>query len=151
LKFSVDELEVLGKGQFGTVYKGKISGSMDIVAFKTPNREQVSATYLKNLLQEIKIMIYIGHHENVVKLIGAHTQKIREGKHLNFLLISPVSLLDLRKSFYFIRRVVHCLGILRFGKPGGPFANNSKNFYDSRRGWVCGSRRKQTIGCKICQ
>lgn len=36
-------------------------------------------TGIKGLLSEIKILGYLGKHENVVSLIGAHTQEIFEG------------------------------------------------------------------------
>lgn len=38
-----------------------------------------SITALKGLLSEIKILSYLGKHENVVSLIGAHTDLISLG------------------------------------------------------------------------
>jgi hypothetical protein len=64
------------------VYRGNITGTKGFVAFKKPNAN-MSATQLKNLLSEIKIMSYIGKHENVVILLGAHTEGIKDGDNKN--------------------------------------------------------------------
>jgi len=74
-----DEMDILGSGAFGVVHKGRINGVTESVAFKKPNKN-ISVSQLKNLLSEIKIMIYIGKHENIVVLLGAYTEQIREGK-----------------------------------------------------------------------
>ena len=77
---------MLGSGEFGIVYKGSVNDSKIInsteqieVAVKT-TKNKTSATILKSVLSEIKTMIYIGHHENVVGLIGAYTTELRKGK-----------------------------------------------------------------------
>ncbi len=35
---------------------------------------------LRSLLKEVKVMLYMGQHANIVKLIGCCTDKIREGR-----------------------------------------------------------------------
>jgi hypothetical protein len=86
MTFWIDNSLVLGKGQCGTVYKGKILGEEDtVVAFKTTDAFS-SIIDVKNLLSEIKIMSYIGEHENIVCLLGACTEKLEKGSHLRLLL-----------------------------------------------------------------
>jgi serine/threonine protein kinase len=71
----LDKRILLGSGAFGQVYKGTIDDSD--VAFKTTKSTQVSQ--LKNFLSEVKIMIHIGKHPNVVGIVGAYTAEIRDG------------------------------------------------------------------------
>ncbi len=80
---SADTAKVLGTGEFGIVYKGTVSDFNAIqnaldVAVKT-TKSKTSASILKSVLSEIKTMIYIGQHENVVGLVGAYTAEVRKG------------------------------------------------------------------------
>ena len=68
---------ILGEGEYGMVYRGFLHG--DAVAVKT-TKPNPDVAYFKALLGEIKIMAYIGKHENVVEFKGAVTEKIRESK-----------------------------------------------------------------------
>lgn len=43
---------------------------------------------LKALISELKIMIHIGQHLNVVNLLGACTKELSKGKQIHFLLCS---------------------------------------------------------------
>jgi len=49
------------------------------VAIKT-TAPQANKTYLRALLSEIKILIYLGHHENIVELIGVDTSELSSGQ-----------------------------------------------------------------------
>jgi len=71
-----DKTAPLGSGAFGIVFKGLLDG--DPVAIKTlqPNAEK---SYLKALLSELKIMIHLGKHQNIVEVLGAHTKQLRRG------------------------------------------------------------------------
>lgn len=69
--------DVLGSGHYGIVYKAKVKEI--IVAAKTL-KSNADKTCLKGLLSELKIMSYIGEHENIVKLVGSNTRKLREGQ-----------------------------------------------------------------------
>jgi hypothetical protein len=53
------------------------------VAVKTchPN---VDVAYFKALLSEIKIMGYLGHHGNVVSMVGACTENIKDREFISF-------------------------------------------------------------------
>jgi FMS-like tyrosine kinase 1 len=73
---SKDTTDILGKGVSGVVYKGIIDGRP--VAAKTI-RKPTDIHYLKALLSELKIMIYLEFHENVIQLIGAYTKDIQKG------------------------------------------------------------------------
>lgn len=76
-----DVSQVLGVGNFGNVYKGRLYGAgvREDVAVKTVNKES-DLFALRALLSELKILIYIGRHENIVSLVGAHTSRLGEGK-----------------------------------------------------------------------
>ncbi len=83
----LDEHDILGSGAFGLVLRGKLSGHPEEVAIKTI-KPFSAISYFKALLSELKIMVYIGKHENVVTLIGAYTGKIKESKLPSILSIS---------------------------------------------------------------
>jgi predicted Ser/Thr protein kinase len=76
---SADEAKVLGKGQFGLVLQGTVDG--DVVAVKTVQRN-ADKQYLKALLSELKIMIHLGKHQNVVPLVGAYTRDLKRGNEI---------------------------------------------------------------------
>jgi len=72
---------VLGQGEFGIVLEGTLlqDGEPTLVAVKT--NKGSDNQHLKALLTELKIMIYIGKHENVVNLLGAVTKNLGESKY----------------------------------------------------------------------
>lgn len=80
--FFQDKTELLGSGAFGSVFKGKVKGASNPVAVKV-SRANCSANILKSLLSEIKILIYVGKHANVISIIGACTKDIGKGKEEN--------------------------------------------------------------------
>ncbi|KAM6977833.1 vascular endothelial growth factor receptor 3 [Aplochiton taeniatus] len=70
--------KVLGHGAFGKVIEASIYGhtkhnSLDTVAVKML-KEGSTASEHKALMSELKILIHIGHHLNVVNLLGACTK-----------------------------------------------------------------------------
>ncbi|VDN03299.1 unnamed protein product [Thelazia callipaeda] len=79
--------QLLGGGQFGQVYSGelnksRVSDSLAVsdvlkVAIKAP-RDGRNVNHQKALADELKIMIAIGNHPNVLCLIGAVTKRIGE-------------------------------------------------------------------------
>lgn len=83
--FCKDFETILGSGEFGIVYKGSINTSDTqnsnavIVAVKTV-KKNVHINYFKALMSELKILAFIGHHENIVNLIGANTANIKNRK-----------------------------------------------------------------------
>ena len=74
----------LGAGCFGVVVKAEavgIKGSDEIsktVAVKTM-RSKTNVTALEDLVAELKVLIYLGSHLNVINLLGACTTKIHKG------------------------------------------------------------------------
>jgi len=68
--------EVLGIGAFGVVYKGKMNTLPVAVKTITPKADKV---YVKSILSEIKVLIWIGSHENIVQLIGVNTKDLNCG------------------------------------------------------------------------
>lgn len=72
--------EQLGAGAFGVVTKAIASGIIaseaeTTVAVKTIDKEADNAT-MKALISELKIMIHIGQHLNIVSLLGAVTKNV---------------------------------------------------------------------------
>lgn len=70
---------ILGKGAFGLVFRSTMDNSR-MVAIKTVPKSNYGDTNfdkLTALLSELKIMIYLGKHPNIVQLIGAVTTDIR--------------------------------------------------------------------------
>jgi hypothetical protein len=78
------EDKVLGSGTYGIVNKGIVWLGSELipVAIKTI-RPGVDISYFKALLSELKIMAYIGNgHENIVHLVAACTENIRNRRPL---------------------------------------------------------------------
>ena len=73
----------LGAGHFGFVFQGTIigpgDGKSDKVAVKMV-KSQTDNVALESLVSELKILIHLGPHVNVVGLIGASTRDIVSGK-----------------------------------------------------------------------
>ncbi|XP_018021344.1 vascular endothelial growth factor receptor 1 isoform X4 [Hyalella azteca] len=70
----------LGSGAFGRVVKAEVfdlndDGNYSPVAIKM-TKSMSDASHVKSLAIELKIMIYLGKHLNIVNLIGANTQNI---------------------------------------------------------------------------
>lgn len=70
----------MGSGAFGVVRKARARGILDneeitIVAVKMVKRTS-DPTYIKALASELKIMVHLGKHLNVVNLLGACTKNI---------------------------------------------------------------------------
>lgn len=61
-------------GQFGQVLKGSV-GSLP-VAVKT-TKPSSDVIYFRSLLSELKILQFLGTHENIVNLVGANTRNIK--------------------------------------------------------------------------
>ena len=73
-------MDPLGSGAFGRVLKGEADGIIKkgkptTVAVKMVKRD-ADITYVKALMAEIKIMIHLGRHINVVNLLGACTRDL---------------------------------------------------------------------------
>ncbi|XP_021959463.1 vascular endothelial growth factor receptor 2 [Folsomia candida] len=87
-RIKIDERSPLGNGAFGRVLKAELFSKQGdpftearsmIVAVKTLN-ENADLIYFKAMLLELKILSYIGRHENVVNLVGACTAMLKERK-----------------------------------------------------------------------
>ncbi|XP_058122568.1 vascular endothelial growth factor receptor 1-like [Anopheles ziemanni] len=79
--------ERLGQGEFGVTWMGKVSGISEdpsletVVAVKEP-KERPSKQMLITLLSELKVHVHVGHHLNVVNLLGAVVENLGEGELL---------------------------------------------------------------------
>lgn len=74
----------LGSGAFGVVLKAKAYGILEeedstTVAVKMV-KKNADYTCIKALADELKIMIHLGKHLNVVNLLGACTGKVAKRK-----------------------------------------------------------------------
>ncbi|CAG7719176.1 unnamed protein product, partial [Allacma fusca] len=72
---TIDFRSLLGKGEFGLVYKGDFYGL--VVAVKTV-KPSADIEMFKAILEEVKIMDYIGEHPNIIKFLGAETSNIQK-------------------------------------------------------------------------
>lgn len=68
----------LGEGQFGIVLRGKLQTKQGPFPVAVKTTKDSDASQLRSLLSEIKLMTYIGKHENIVNLIGAITQDLKK-------------------------------------------------------------------------
>ena len=70
----------MGSGAFGRVLKAEASGILSSEAVTTVAVKMVKPradiTYMKALMAELKIMIHIGKHLNIVNLLGASTVRL---------------------------------------------------------------------------
>lgn len=74
----------LGSGAFGVVMKAEADGIVEegtatTVAVKMVRRS-IEPTYIRALASELKIMVHLGKHLNVVNLLGACTKNITKRK-----------------------------------------------------------------------
>jgi hypothetical protein len=92
-KLYVDKKDVLGVGAFGMVVRGKLNRQTVAIKMPKPGADKV---YMKSMLSELKVMIYIGKHPNVVNLIGACTKDLRKG--ILYIVVDCCSLGSLEKN-----------------------------------------------------
>ncbi|CAL8147586.1 unnamed protein product [Orchesella dallaii] len=76
IAFDSTEANLLGSGEFAYVVRGMIISKAKSAAIKV-SKPSADVNLFKSLLSEVKIMLYIGHHENVITLVGVCTQDIR--------------------------------------------------------------------------
>jgi len=75
----------LGAGCFGRVVKAEAVGLKDsedtvkAVAVKMV-RSQANLVAMEALISELKILVYLGSHLNVINLLGACTKHIHKGR-----------------------------------------------------------------------
>lgn len=69
----------LGAGQFGRVVQAKASGMVNSTVAVKMVKSQVDDTALSSLASELKILIHLGKHFNVVNLLGACTKDLVKG------------------------------------------------------------------------
>ena len=75
---------VIGTGAFGVVREAEADGIIEkgfkmTVAVKMAKRQNDSLS-VRALASELKIMIYLGQHRNVVNLMGACTKNLIKGE-----------------------------------------------------------------------
>ena len=70
--FTIDRSEAgrLGEGRGGVVCRGHFNRSSMPVAVKTNRDLESSEIFLRAILEEARIMSYLGQHTNVVQFIG---------------------------------------------------------------------------------
>lgn len=74
----------LGAGAFGVVYKADARGIVNAEETTTVAVKMVKKTadnmYIKALASELKIMVHLGKHINIVNLLGACTKNVGKRK-----------------------------------------------------------------------
>ncbi|XP_013391626.1 vascular endothelial growth factor receptor 1 [Lingula anatina] len=75
---------VIGQGAFGRVVKAEAMGINDTegptpVAIKMV-KDCYDSSQIKSLISELKVMIHLGHHLNILNVLGAVTKNIRQGE-----------------------------------------------------------------------
>jgi len=70
---------IIGEGTFGLVRKAMRAPSNRCVAVKT-TKESTTTEAFKAILVELKIVMYVGYHPNIVEFFGAITTNIRNRK-----------------------------------------------------------------------
>lgn len=70
----------LGSGEFGCVVKAFLKEHTEKIPVAVKmGKSGCPKTVLKSLLTEIKILSYLGNHENIVSMKGAYTAEIHTG------------------------------------------------------------------------
>ncbi|ODM89156.1 Astacin-like metalloprotease toxin 1 [Orchesella cincta] len=75
-QITIDVEQLLGSGAFGVVYAGTAKGIK--AAIKVP-KPGCSLETFKSFLSEVKVMGYLGSHENILGFIGAYVNEIQYG------------------------------------------------------------------------
>ena len=97
-------------------------------------RTQTNDVAIDALISELKILIYLGSHLNVVNLLGACTKQITKGKRNTFWHHAPNLLLT--SVLNIIRRIIGHRGILSVRQPANLFNQSPEQVYQStRRVW----------------
>ena len=73
----------MGEGEFGCCVRGEYRG--DMVAVKS-TKDTVEVAAFKDFLREVKIMAYIGSHDNIVEFIGAQVSSIDQSKIMRLII-----------------------------------------------------------------
>lgn len=88
-EYLTDHRSVIGSGEFGVVKRGTLkfipNGDPIQVAVKS-TEDGADAKYLTALLSEIKLMIYLKKHENIVTILGACTSDLEKGVDIHLYL-----------------------------------------------------------------
>lgn len=116
-EFPIDKLKLgkqLGSGAFGVVMKGVARGLIDgedstTVAVKMV-KKNAGYTYIKALASELKIMVHLGKHLNVVNLLGACTKNVAKSKLLSYVIHK------MSKVIFIFRRIAGSCRILSVWK-----------------------------------
>lgn len=86
-EYEIESNHVLHSAKLRMVLAGKMTrGSKNMqVAVKVRNPRNLRKSALYEMLNEVKILSYIGNHMNIVTLVGVNTEKLREGQLFVFL------------------------------------------------------------------
>ena len=114
-----NEGQQLGAGCFGQVVKAEAVGIVDIESVTTVAVKMVRANAqsdaLSSLIRELKILIYLGSHVNVVNLLGACTKSISKGEIKNQNIKLNIKSFYGHFFFYFAEELLVIIDYCRFG------------------------------------
>ena len=81
--FTNISVEKIGIGTFGVVWEAKalqvLPNEVETVVAVKALHKNAEIKHMQALANELKMMIYLGNHKNIVNLIGACTKKISRG------------------------------------------------------------------------
>jgi len=101
------------------------------VAVKTL-KENADHAYLVALMSELKVMMYIGVHPNLVGLIGAITKKLRESKPKTLKLLKCNQSYQNNRTFWFILGELYLvLEHCKYGSLHDHLKNNRSKFINN--------------------
>ena len=132
--FFLNEGQQLGAGCFGQVVKAEAVGIVDIesvttVAVKMVRANAQSNDALSSLIRELKILIYLGSHVNVVNLLGACTKSISKGEIKNQNLKLNIKSFY-GHFFYFAEELLVIIDYCRFGNLQTYLTQQRETFID---------------------
>ncbi|XP_051172496.1 vascular endothelial growth factor receptor 1-like [Leptopilina boulardi] len=127
----------LGSGAFGVVRKARAVGIMKNEKITTVAVKMIKRTldpmYIKALASELKIMVHLGKHINIVNLLGACTKNISKSELLIILEYCHFGNLQnylLRHREDFIDQIDPATGKLNIGRN---FASETNNYVEANR------------------
>ena len=86
---------------------------VSIVAVKIVSRI-AEPIYINAIAKELKILMYVGRHLNILNLLGTCTDKIAKSKFSYYLKHFRVFISNIKNKFLFFRRIAFNYGVLLF-------------------------------------
>lgn len=129
----------MGAGQFGVVFQAQQIGSVHDSKDKQLRKVAVKmiksasdTSAVKSLLSELKILIHLGSHLNVVNLLGACTKRIADGWSKMFLFADIYLFQFTSQCFNYLGELLVILELCEHGSIRDYLLANSQFFADEQ-------------------